>query len=115
MREAGMPASAPGAWFAGLVWQSGAIVALHALDALTTIWGVSSGAVELNAVAAALLAAGPLLFLVVKLVFAAWVVIGLAWVARIGAVRMARMGAYTSVLLLSAVVAWNGTMLALVA
>ena len=113
MHEAGAPASP--AWFAGLVWQSVAIVALHALDALTTIWGLASGAEELNVVAGFLLDAGPVAFLGVKLLFAVWVVIGLAWLARIGSQRMARMGAFTSVLLLSAVVAWNGTMLAFMA
>ena len=105
-----MHAAAPG-WFSGLVWQSGAIVALHALDALTTIVGVAGGAVELNAIAAFLLAGGPAVFLATKLVFATWVIVGLAWIARAGAPRIAQMGAFTSVVLLSAVVAWNGTML----
>lgn len=102
-------------WFAGLVWQSGAIVALHALDALTTIWGVSAGAVELNALASYLLSAGPVVFMGTKLLFATWVVVGLAWVHREWSPRMALLGAHTTVYLLAGVVAWNGTMLAILA
>jgi hypothetical protein len=102
-------------WFAGLVWESAAIVALHALDAATTLWALSLGAVELNGVAGFLLAGGAASFLAVKLLFAGWVVIGLAWIHREWSVRHARLGARANILVLTAVVAWNGTMLAFLA
>jgi hypothetical protein len=102
-------------WFGGLVWESSAIVALNALDAITTLWALSLGAVELNGVAAFLLAGGPAGFLAAKLLFAGWVVIGLAWIHREWSARYARLGAHANVLVLTAVVAWNSTMLAFLA
>lgn len=100
-------------WFAGLVWESGAIFALHALDAMTTLWALSLGAVELNGVAAFLLRGGAASFLAAKVLFAGWVIIGLAWIHREWSTRHARIGARANILILTAVVAWNGTMLAI--
>lgn len=112
---AAQPVGPSPVWFAGLVWESGAIFALHALDAITTLWALSLGAVELNGVAAFLLSGGPASFLAAKVLFAGWVVIGLAWIHREWSSRHARIGARANILVLTAVVSWNGTMLAILA
>lgn len=97
------------------MWESGAIVALHVADALTTIAALALGAVEFNAFASYLMSAGMPAFLAVKLLFAGWVVIGLAWIHREWSARHALLGARANVLLLTAVVSWNATMLAFLA
>lgn len=102
-------------WFQGMVWQSAAIIALHCLDAITTVWALSWGAVELNGIARFLLAAGPEAFFAAKLLFAGWIVIGLAWIHREWSARCARVGAGTTIALMLVVVAWNSAMLVILA
>lgn len=103
------------AWFAGIVWESGAIVGLHMADAATTVAALALGAVELNAIASFLLSGGAPAFLGAKLLFAGWVVIGLAWIHREWSPRHARIGAQATVAILALVVAWNTAMLGLLA
>ena len=76
---------------------------------------LSLGAVELNGVAAFLLSGGPAVFLAAKVLFAGWVIIGLAWIHREWSTRHAHIGARANILVLPCVVAWNGTMLAILA